>query len=203
MNDLNLQINNNQERVKKTFLSPKIIFIILGLAVAVELIYALKVLTAPIALTSPPKVVAPVKVAAISLSAPKKNFTVGETIPVTVNIDTGKFDILGVDLVVRFDPKIVEATPAGLIRGKMFNEYPLLSVDKSKGLISISGISSLGSSFRGTGQFAQLNLKAKAPGKVSLVIDFQKGSTTASNLVERASSKNILESVYNLELAIQ
>ncbi len=120
-----------------------------------------------------------------------------------VLVDTGSYSVSGIDLIVHFDPKVLEAASGSLVKGKILDEYPYLSVDSKKGLISISGISSSKNNFTGTGQFALINFKSKLPGKTSLSIDFKPGSTTASNLVDVATSKNILEQVNNLELNIQ
>lgn len=208
MDNLNIYTNNKMasQSANKSFLSgPKIIFVILGIVILAEVIYAVKVLSIP---TPPPpssvKSVAPqLSAANISLTAPKLNYTVGEIIPVSVVVDSGGRAIDGVDLIIRFDPLALEVVPGTLTRGKIFSEYPLLAQDAKEGLISISGVSRAKESFTGQGEFALVNLKAKTVGRTTLAIDFQKGTTTASNLVEATTSKNILETVDNLELNIQ
>lgn len=196
------------DNLKKIVSGPKIVFVILGVILLVELVYVVRTLV----LTTPPPSAQKTNiqsslvhssVAKISLKTPKTSFTVNEVIPVSVMVDTAAQTTSGVDLIIHYDPKILEASSAGLVKGKIFDEYPLVSVDISKGVISISGVSSLNKSFNGEGQFAQISLKAKASGKTSLTIDFKKGSTTASNIVESSSSKNIIEAVDNLELNIQ
>lgn len=199
MDILNTKINN----------LPKIVFAVLGLIVLVELIFAFRTLVLPAPPLSPPAAKTDIKpisqktAAKISLNTSQTVFKVKEVIPVSVMIDTGGRGVNGVDLIVQYDPKMLEATPGGLIKGKIFDEYPLLSVDSNKGVISISGISNIRSNFTGKGQFALLNFKAKLPGKTPLVINFRKGSTTASNLVEASTAKNILDEVNNLDLRIQ
>lgn len=187
----------------KSFFSPKIVFVILGVVVLVELIYAIRALTLPTSPLSTNNINAKKSVARISLTSPKTSFKIAERIPVSVILNSATHAIGGADLIVHYDPKILEATPAGIIKGKIFDEYPLIAVDASKGLISISGVSSLKNSFTGTGDFAIINLRGKVAGKTSLTVDFSKGSTTASNLVEVSTSQNILEQVDNLELNIQ
>lgn len=193
------------EKIKNLFLRPKIVFIILGIIILVEAVYAVRVLTVPTPpLPSSSKAAAEsLSEAKISLTVPKLSYGVGEVIPVAVTVNTGGRSIDGVDLIVRFDPKAVEVVQGSLIAGKIFSEYPLLAQDAKVGLISISGVSSVNSSFTGQGEFALLSLRAKLSGRTSLVIDFQKGITTASNLVEASTSKNILDTVGNLELTIQ
>lgn len=199
MYDLNVQLNNQQKRF-----NPKIIFIILGIILLVEVVYAIRVLTAP-APTSPPPVVTDVQKAGgkISLNTPKTNFVVKEVVPVSVMVDTGGHTLSGADLIIRYDPKILEATKGAGVKGKIFDEYPLMSVDTKNGLIAISGISNL-QGFVGSGQFAIINLKAKSPGKTILTIDFaDKNVTTDSNLVEATTSKDILEQAESISLEVR
>lgn len=207
----NNQVNNQSgnrpvlQKIKNLFSGPKIIFIVLGIVILVEIVYAVKVLTVPTppSPSSPKSVALSPSAAKISLTSAKLTYAVGEIIPVAVVVNTGGRSVDGVDLIVRFDPKVLEIVSGSLARGKIFSEYPLLAGDTKAGLISISGVSNANSSFTGQGEFALLNLKAKLPGRVTLAIDFQKGTTTASNLVEASTSKNILDTVDNLELQIQ
>lgn len=215
MDDLNVAINRQpggQQIGKKikTFLSlPKAIFLILGIILLIELIYAVRVLIIPVPTPRPVnsavnQVVTQHKAGRISLVASKKIYRVNEVVPVSVLVNTGGSMLDGVDLIVHFNPKILQATPAGLVKGKILDDYPTLAVDSNKGLISISGISNVKNGYEGTGLFALINLRAKAPGATSLTIDFQgKAVTTDSNLVESTTSKDILEQVDNLELNVQ
>ena len=169
-----------------------------------EVVYAVKVLVFSAPPPLPARKTNIQKTAGkISLTTPKTNYKVNEIASVSVIIDTGGHTVDGVDLVVRFDPKSLEATPGGLVKSGIFDEYPLVAVDKKLGLISISGVNSLKKGYQGTGRFAVLNLKAKLPGNTSVTVDFNKGSTTDSNLVESGLSKDILEVVDNLELVVQ
>ena len=204
---MDMKINNLQS-IKKLFSGPKIIFAILGIILLVEVVYAVRVLTAPAPSPSTPPPVSKNTVlltgGKISLNMPSQTGIMrNQVVPVKVMVESGGHDLDGVDLIISFDPKILEASAGGIIKGSIFDEYPLQSVDSKKGLIAISGISSLKNSFKGTGQFATINLKAKAPGKTVLTVDFAKGSTSDSNLVETGSAKDILEAVDNLELTVR
>lgn len=206
--NLNTAENQAANSFKK-FLSPKIIFVILGIIFLVEVVYiARTLLLSSSSQPSPTPAKTNVsqgvkKTGSISLTAGKETVVLSEALPVTVYIDTGGNKITGVDLIVKYDPKALEASSAGLITGQIFDEYPLKSVDSDKGLISISGLSSAKTSFLGSGQFARINFKPKVPGKTAVTVDFQKGSTTDSNMVEVTESKDILENITNLELSIQ
>ncbi len=196
---------------KKNFLglkfTPKIIFIILGIVVLVEVVIAVRNLTSPVSTplfqTNTNVSQAVSGEAKISLVVSKNNFKTGDIIPVSVVIDTAGRLINGVDLIIQFDPKIVDATDKDIIKGNLFDDYPMATVDSVKGLILISGISNAQKGIKVSGQFIVVNLKAKAPGKTSLTIDFEKGTTTHSNLVEQSTLSNILEKVDNLEIEIK
>ncbi len=196
---------------KKNFLglkfTPKIIFIILGIVVLVEVVIAVRNLTSPVSTplfqTNTNVSQAVSGEAKISLVVSKNNFKTGDIIPVSVVIDTAGRLINGVDLIIQFDPKIVDATDKDIIKGNLFDDYPMATVDSVKGLILISGISNAQKGIKVSGQFVAINFKAKALGKTSLTIDFEKGTTTHSNLVETATLSNILEKVDNLEINIQ
>ncbi len=192
------------DNFKKLILGPKIIFAILGIVILIEVIYAVKVLSSPTSSAdSPNRINVQSSQGKISLTTPKTTYKVNENIPVSVVVDTGGRLLDGVDLIAHFDPKILTATPGAIIRGQIFDEYPLVSVDVKNGLFLVSGINIMENSYRGTASFAVLNLKAKAPGKTQLTVDFQKGLTSDSNLVEAGTSKDVLEIVNNLELNIQ
>lgn len=198
------EINDQVGKTKKFLSGPKIIFAILGIVILIEVVYAARVLSTPVS-PAPPvikkeTVVSPGK---IYLNTAKKSFTLNETIPVSVMIDSGGHSLDGADLIIRFDPKALEATPGSLIAGSIFDEYPLLSVDAKAGIISASGVSSLRPGFKDVGQFIIVGFKAKVKGNTSLTIDFTKDSTSDSNLVEKGTSKDILESVDNLDIDIQ
>lgn len=210
MDNFNISTNNPyiEPEKKNFFKSHKIIFLILGLIVLIEIIYAVRVLTAP-ASSSPALLQTeeqPGSEGKISLTVTQSSYNKGDMIAVSVKIDTSGHEISGTDLIVSYNPKILEATSSGLVKGKIFDEYPLISADQSTGMISISGVAGVNKragGFKGSGEFAVINFKAKEAGPAVLAVSFQKGSTTESNLVEAGTSQNILEAVDNLEIEIQ
>lgn len=180
---------------------PKLIFIILGVVIVVELIFAVKSLrqTAP----SPTKKLLPVSGGSISLVSQKREYKVGDVVPVSVRVSTGGHPTDGTDLILKFDPKVLEATRSALRAGKIYSEYPLMSVDPA-GLIRISGIATLKDKvFNGIGVLAFIDFKARSAGKTALTVEFTQGKTDDSNIVEAKSAKDILEKAYNLELTVK
>ncbi len=203
----NFNVSNfNTDTPQKKISLPKIIFIILGVVLIAEVIYAgwsliPKSAGTPLPVQSNSNVEQ--SVSRISLTAPEQSFQVGDVIPVLVSIDSGGKNISGVDLIVQYDPEFLEITNEDLEVGQALDEYPFKSVDPEQGLVSISGITSLGNDFSGAAEFAALNFRAVSPGQTVLSVNFEKGSTVASNLVEVTSAQNILEETDDLELIIE
>lgn len=188
----------------RKFLTPKTIFLSLGVILLIEVIFAVKTLTAP---TPAPPLAQPESQPGkvnLSLEAVGRDFKVGEIVTVNVRVNTGGHRTDGVDLVLKFDPKILEASTASLIKTTIYPDYPQMKVDAKGGLVQISGISGLdGKTFKGTGVFATINFKARAVGETTLTVNFTPGKTDDSNIVESLSGNDILESVSNLNLSVQ
>lgn len=170
----------------------------------IEVIFAIKTLTAP----TPPPPTTPAKSQPasvnLSLEAVGQDFKVGKVVTVNVRVNTGGHQTGGIDLVFIFDPKILEATPASLIKTTIYPDYPQMRVDSKVGLIQISGISGVeGKTFKGEGILATINFRAKAVGETILKIDYEKGKTNDSNVVESETGLDILEDVNNLSLTIK
>lgn len=189
-----------------TFLSKyKLIFIILGIAVVVEIIWAVKLLrgNVPLPVASSTQTVSNVNLlpASISLSTPKTTIKVGEKIPVSINIDSVKATD-GTDVILNFDPSLLVASKSANV-GKIYDDYPLNVTDNTTGKFSISGISSAANGKIAQGVFGTLIFEAKSPGKAQISIDFTKGNTTDSNVTETKSAKDLLGTVGNLEVEIK
>ncbi len=168
-----------------------------------EIIYAIGVLRSPAAPSPEQQSLLPREVALMLFSS-KSQYKIGEVVAVLVQVDTGNRATEGVDLVLNFDPKVLEASQGAIVKGAIYPEYPQMKTDAKLGQIQISGISGLqGKSFKGQGNFATINFKAKAPGDVNLTVGFSPGQTDDSNVVEALSGNDILETVANLNLAVQ
>lgn len=180
-------------------LGPKLIFVILGIVLVIELFFAIKTLSQPT--PPPPPKLAPLTGAKIVLVSPETSYNVGDTVPVAIRLTTGGRSTIGTDLILKFDPKILEATQGAVKRGSIYQEYPVTQLD-SKGTVRISGISTQ-NGYNGIGVFGSVIFKAKVKGQTRVAVDFQKDSTTDSNVVEAGSTKDILDQVFNLELTIR
>lgn len=210
MDDLNVQYYSQPvkegwlQKVKNFLSIKKIIFLVLGIVVLVEVIISAKSLIFPsVNLFSFIGGSNQKNIANITLTTSQPSYKVNDIVPVLVKINAGGYSLSGVDLIINFDPKMLDIKVENITKGKVFDEYPLIAADAAKGQITISAINSLKKSFVGSGQFVQFNLQAKAPGKTTLTIDHKKDSTADSNLMDMSSSKDVLETVNNLEIIIK
>lgn len=186
-------------------MSRKTIFIILGIVVLAEIIWAgWSLLQSNQSTATPSSTVTKEPSATASLTADKNDLKVGETVTVILNISSeSKSD--GIDLIVNFDPKLlaVDATPSALPVqvGTMFKDYPQNRID-TPGKVVVSGITDLSGGVLSNGILGTINFKALAPGQTKISLDYKLGSTADSNVIETGSGKDILNEVNNIELKI-
>lgn len=184
---------------------PKILYVILGIVFVGEIIWGIYTwYTFPTVISqSIPKQHEQTDGSA-ALMTSKNDYNVGDTIKVSIKLDTGGHKISASDVIVHFDPNVLEATSSAVNKGWIYDSYPKLEVDSEKGLITISGVSlETKSIFSGIGVLADIKFEAKAPGNTKVSLDFQPGSTLDSNIVDQNSGKDILGSVRDLEFTIK
>lgn len=188
---------------KRWFQTWKIIYPILGTVLVAELIFGLKTLLAPLPKSSALSL-QPISGASVSLFSDKSEVKVGDIVPVKVKVWTGGRVTSGTDLVLRYDPKILEASPTAFNRGKIYTDYPLTQVNNQSGVIRVSGIASTEKmAFGGVGEFGVINFKAKAKGQTTVAVDFKKGQTNDSNVISIKTNEDLLEKVKNLQITIK
>lgn len=193
----------------RKFFTPKLIFIILGVVIGAELIWAgwSLVKSSPAPSTPPTVSLEASSSAQISLVASSHTVKVGEKISVNVNIYSPK-KVDGVDLIINFDPNrfVLETGDnpknAPLAPSNTFSDYPINSVDLTTGKITVSGIASQSGGILQNGLFGTIILRAKAVGKTAVSLDFSPGSTKDTNVIESGSGLDLLDKVNNLELTI-
>lgn len=127
----------------------------------------------------------------------------GCQVTVKIDLDTQGVQTDGTDVIVLYTPAQLSLTTSNITNGTIYPEYPGNSVDPT-GKISISGISSVSSPFSGTGTFATLKFTvastATANSPINLSFDFDpnnKTKTTDTNVVERGTIADVLNSVTN------
>lgn len=195
----------------RKWITPKNIFIVLGIIVVVELILGVRaVINKPTSTQAPSETAGILNLpatkqsnkGAIILIADKKEVKPGDTVAVSVQVNSPQLTT-GVDMVAKFDPTLLSAIDGDIHQGTIFSRYPLAKVDPA-GVVSISGIATPGApGFSGKDIFATVNFKALKAGKVSITLDFTPGSTADSNIVDSQSGQDLLEEVGNLEVVVK
>lgn len=151
----------------------------------------------------------PLSGAEIVLISDKKEYQVGEIVPVTVKLFTGGYTTIGSDLILKYNPATLEIQNAGdILVGDAYSEFPLKTFDTQAGVIAVSGISALNKDgFNGIGTFATVNFRAKQAGVAKVTVDFTPKATVDSNVIKAGSgveaSEDILAKVTNIDITIK
>lgn len=117
---------------------------------------------------------------------------------VKVNLSTGGTDTDGTDAIILFDP--TRLTGQNITNGTIYADFPGNNIDNVAGKVTISGLASTSSPFNGQGTLATINFLVQvnaSVGATQINFDFVKGSTTHSNVIQRGTIANILNSVVN------
>ncbi len=183
------------------FGGPKIVFFVLGVVILAELVVGIRTLLLPVPTVGKVK---PLTGGKFVLTSARATYGVGEPVKVRVRLVTGGHNVNGADLVLKYDPAILDINNQSALQpGTIYKDYPLKTADQKSGIVRISGISDLSDKpFNGIGEFAEVNFRAKAEGKTTVSVDFKPGATTDSNITEEDTSQDILDKVYNLDLTV-
>lgn len=140
--------------------------------------------------------------ATLSLSPSSTTFNRGCSQSVNITLDTGGAQTDGTDAILIYDPSRLNAT--SIVNGTIYADYPGNNIDSVNGKITVSGLASITAPFAGQGGIlATINFTVKndAPTGVTQVnFDFDpnnKSKTTDSNVVQRGTVVDILNSVVN------
>lgn len=185
-------------------LKPKVIFTFLTVLLLFEAVFLVQSLlkSAPQRKPSAAKIQS-ITGGSFDIISSSKLVNLGDTFQTKAIIFTGGHKVSGGDLVLKYDPVFLTASPSAVLTGKVFKDYPLSFVDDKNGVIRVSGVSEKGADFSGRGVFANLSFKAKAKGQTQISVDFQKGESKDSNILDSESIQDILEKVQNLSITIQ
>jgi len=133
----------------------------------------------------------------LSLLPQQKEIKINKPFEVRVEINTKGKSASGADVVVTYDPKILNVSESSITTGNIFPLYPLVKIKPEKGQIAITGVISQEEkpSFQGKGTFATIKFTPIKTGKTTVSFDFTKDSTTDSNIAQTKTAKDILEKV--------
>lgn len=185
------------------------IVIVAGLIILIQAIWAYQVIT-----TSSPGSVQPSAAPpssqnkvqnSVSLVTARNDFKVGEKIPVIINAESTK-KTAGMDLILKYDPNLLSvvtnASKTPMTVGTIYSDYPVNKVDEKLGLVTVSGITNETAGVVPKGVFGTIVFQAKAAGNPKIFLEFTKGSTNDTNIIENQTASDILDSVKNLDLKI-
>lgn len=129
--------------------------------------------------------------ATLTLTPATVTTSVGQTVSVKIDLNTGGSTTDGTRAILLFDKNLLEAT--AVVPGSLYKEYPQTAqtVDNTTGTVKVSGIAP-DAPYNGTGTFATIDFKAKSAGSTTIRFDFTQGSTTDSNVADTATSSDIL-----------
>lgn len=137
--------------------------------------------------------------ATLSLSPSSGTFNRGCASSLAVDLDAGGTQTDGSDAILKYDPSRINA--ASITSGTIYPDYPGNNIDSASGKITISGLASVQQAFSSKGTLATINfsIPENAPtGATSVKFEFDpndKAKTTDSNVVERGTIVDVLNSV--------
>ncbi len=179
---------------------PKLLIFLVVVIVVIEVFIGIKKISASL---PPIEKIQPITEGKIVLSSSKSTYRVGEPVKVSVKVVTGGRSTDGTDLILKYDPSLLEASTSSIVKGTIYKDYVLADIDTKQGVVRISGVTPPNTEgFVGIGEFATVNFIPKKEGQVRLAVDYLKDSTTDSNILETITAKDILTEVINLDLSI-
>lgn len=146
--------------------------------------------------------------ATLAVSPPSQTLNVGDTLTVSILLDTGGSSIDGVDIqALNYNPYNLQlqdsdAATAGtqIQAGSLMPNTLANSVDTTNGKIVFSQVTNGGSTYKGSGTLATVTFKALVAGNAKLTFDFTQGATTDSNVA--SAGVDILSAVTNGQYTI-
>lgn len=139
--------------------------------------------------------------ATLSLDPSTGTFNQGCGFSLGIKLDTGGVQTDGTDVILLYDSSRLVANSIAI--GSIYPDFPGNNIDSQNGKITISGLASVNTPFSGSGILATVNftVKSDAPaGATQVNFDFDpnnKAKTTDSNVVERGTVLDVLNTVVN------
>lgn len=200
----NYQNPNFQKPFQKGLPILKVVFVISALVIALELVIGAKQLLTPVKVIKKTPAAVFVSEGSINLTTEKSVYKTGEVVPVLIKVSTNNHLTAGADLVLRYDPKVLEASSSALIMGNIYDDYPPVNIDSKNGILRVSGVVAPGKGgFNGSGDFGTINFLAKSQGITTISLDFSPSVTGDSNMIEVVTNKDILGKVGSVKINIQ
>lgn len=142
-----------------------------------------------------------VNAAVLSLSPSSGVLNKGCNVALKVELNTEGAQTDGTDAILQYDASKI--TPLNIINGPIYPDFPGNFIDTQSKKINISGLASVTEPFSGTGTLATINFvipQTAQTGATQLTFEFDpndKAKTIDSNVVERGTVADVLNSVVN------
>lgn len=117
---------------------------------------------------------------------------------IKVFLNTNNQEVGGVDLVLKYNPQLIEIENNTIKPGVIFDYYRDRLVDNKKGIIRLS---SLGK-FKGQGTFATFKIKGKSPGEGKVEIVTPKVSLDSTVVWDLEKKENLLGTTQSLSVLV-
>jgi len=121
-----------------------------------------------------------------------------EEVEVRVFLVSKNKDVGGVDLVLKYNPSLVEIVDNTIKPGTIFNYYRDRLVDNRRGIIRLSA----SGKFKGEGTFATFKIRGKEVGSGKIEIITPKVSVDSTIIWDSEEQTNLLGNVYNLSFEV-
>lgn len=142
--------------------------------------------------------------ATLSLSPSTGTFNKGCSLTLDINLDTADADTDGTDAILIYDNSKFTANSINTdLTPKIYSDFPGSNIDDTTGKVTVSGLASVTSAFKGKGTLAKINFTVKdtaGTGATMVKFDFDSADTsktTDSNVVQRGTVADVLKSVVN------
>ncbi len=202
--------NKLSDRLKK-LVTRRNILIVLGLVITVELIWALSAMWSVPKTTEMPNLPSkqdngPIPTT-ISLESDKKDLRIGDEFTMRINLASDK-KTYGTDIILNYNPQFLKVKESAVGQGPVsvgsfYDEYPSNTLDDKLGKIRISAISNKEGGELAQGELGTVTFVATKSGSTQVEIEFVRGSTSDTNILESTNGEDVLESVRNLSLTIK
>lgn len=143
------------------------------------------------------------KVGKMSISVSPEKLLIGENGFLTVNFLAPEYKLYGADVILLYDPQFIEVRQDSLSFGDYFNSFPRQQVDQENGIIKVTAISGRQENMKNEDKLFSFEFTALKAGQTKVDFDFKLGETNTTTLVEKETSKNILETVEGITINIE
>jgi hypothetical protein len=131
----------------------------------------------------------------------RTHMKVGDQSTFSIQFEASGHQLDGADVSLSFDPSYLDVID--LIPGAYFSQYPRKTIDNVAGTIKVTAFTStIMEKMASPSELCTIIVKARKAGNTQIMLEFVKGKTTKSNLVEHKTSKNILGMVEHATVII-